>query len=151
MFLIDTNVFLELALDREKAEDCASFLTAVSEGKADAGVTHFTIHAVEATLGKGDRLTKFLRNIESSQGVRVLDTSISEEASIAALTEKTGKLHFDDAVQYFVAKKSGSSAIVSFDRHFDGLDLPRVTPGKVLKRSSEKYRNPSRSTHASKV
>jgi len=144
MFLIDTNVFLELALDQEKAEDCASFLTTVSEAKADAVVTHFTIHAVEASLGKGDRLTKFLRNIESSQGLRVLDTSVSEEASTAAQSDKIGKLDFDDAVQYFAAKKSGSSAIVSFDRHFDGLDLPRVTPGEALKRSSKK-RSPGRS------
>ncbi len=39
------------------------------------------------------------------------DTSISEETSIAVLAEKMRK-DFDDVVQYFVAKKLGSSAIV---------------------------------------
>ncbi len=139
MFLIDTNIFLELALDQEKAEDCASFLTAVSDGTVEAIVTHFTVHAVETSIGKGNRLTEFLRNIESSHGLRVSDASISEEVSIAVLAEKVGKLDFEDAVQYFVAKKSDSSAIVSFDRHFDGLDLPRVTPGEALKKSSKKH------------
>ena len=33
MILIDTNVFLELALDQEKAADCASFLSEVAERK----------------------------------------------------------------------------------------------------------------------
>jgi uncharacterized protein len=140
MILIDTNVFLELALDQEKAEECALLLTAVSNGSIEAVVSHFTIHVVEASIRKKDRLAEFLRNIEGSQGLHVLDTSISEEGSIAFLAEKMGK-DFDDTVQYFVAKKLGSSAIVSFDRHFDGLDLPRLTPREALKRTSEKHRN----------
>src|SRR5579864_3731215 len=110
MILIDTNVFLELALDQEKAADCATFLSRVSDGSIEATVTHFTIHAVEASLRSGKHLTEFLRNIESSEGLRVSGTSVSEEASIAVLAEKMGK-GFDDALQYFVAKKIGSTAI----------------------------------------
>jgi predicted nucleic acid-binding protein len=137
MILIDTNVFLELALDQERASDCASFLSEVAMGNVQAVVTHSTIHAVEASLRSGNRLTDFLRNIESSEGLRVSETGIAEEASIALLAGKMGK-DFDDALQYFVARREGASAIVSFDRHFDGLDLPRLTPKEALKNEKTK-------------
>jgi len=96
---------------------------------------------VEASIRKMDHLAEFLQNIESSKGLQVSDTSVSEERSITSLAKKMGK-DFDDAVQYYVATKTGSSAIVSFDRHFDGLDLPRLTPKEALKRFSEKTEKP---------
>jgi len=42
------------------------------------------------------------------------------------------KRDFDDALQYYVAKKLGAKAIVSFDKHFDGLDVPRLEPKQVI-------------------
>ncbi len=35
-------------------------------------------------------------------------------------------------MQYYVAKKVGAEGIVSFDKHFDGLDLRRLEPNAVL-------------------
>ena len=81
-------------------------------GNIQAIVTHYTIHAAEASLQRGKRLTDFLRNVESSEGLHVSETSISEEETIAVLAGKMGK-DFDDALQYYVAKKEGASAIVS--------------------------------------
>jgi predicted nucleic acid-binding protein len=43
------------------------------------------------------------------------------------------KLDFDDTLQYYVAKKLGVDSIVSFDKHFVGLDIPRVEPADVVK------------------
>jgi predicted nucleic acid-binding protein len=131
MILIDASVFLELALDQEKANDCSSFLSAVARGDMEAVVTHFAVHGVEAIIGKGTHLMEFLRNLENSHGLSIYETSISDEIAISMTTEKTG-MDFDDAIQYFVAKRIGSEAIVSFDRHFDGLDIPRFEPGDVM-------------------
>jgi predicted nucleic acid-binding protein len=39
---------------------------------------------------------------------------------------------FDDALQYYVAKKLGANAIISFDKHFDGLDVPRLEPKDAI-------------------
>ncbi len=50
----------------------------------------------------------------------------------ALLAERIGR-DFDDTLQHFVAKKLGAEAIVSFDRHFDGLDLARIEPGTLNK------------------
>ncbi len=43
------------------------------------------------------------------------------------------KLDMDDAIQYTVAKKLGAKAIVSFDKHFEDLDIPRVEPKQVVR------------------
>ncbi len=131
LILIDTNVFLEAALGQEKSEECNALLTAVSEKKVEATVTHFTVHGVSAVLARGRRVLEFLRAIEGSQGLSVYDSEVSDEISTAILSQKIGR-DFDDALQYFVAMKIGAEAIVSFDRHFDNLDIPRLEPSEVL-------------------
>lgn len=130
---IDTSVFVELYLDQEKAAACGSLLLEVSSGKIEAHVSHFAIHALEAGFRSQKEVQGFLKNIEISKGLHVYDTTILEEKSIAALALKIG-LDFDDAAQYYVAKKTGCASIVSFDRHFDKLrDIPRKEPATILK------------------
>lgn len=132
MILLDTNVFLELLLKQSGAADCRKVLDRVSRGELEATVTHFSIHAVEAALGRGEALVEFLRNVEYSQGLYLHDTGIQEESSAAMMAKLVG-LDFDDALQYYVAKRLGAEAIVSYDKHFDGLDIPRVEPDHVPK------------------
>ena len=134
MILIDTNIFLEAALGQEKSDDCQELLTAISESKIEATVTHFTVHGVAAVLARGQRVLDFFRAIEGSQGLTVYDSSIIDELSIAILSEKISR-DFDDTMQYFVAEKIGAEAIVSFDRHFDGLPIPRIEPAQILSES----------------
>ncbi len=130
MILIDTNVFLEFMLGQQRAPECEALLNSVSTGESEATVTHFTIHAIEAILGGGDNLTAFLRNLEYSTGLYVYATNTSEEMSVGLLASEM-KMDFDDALQYYVAKKIGAKAIVSFDKHLDGLDIARVEPGAI--------------------
>lgn len=39
-----------------------------------------------------------------------------------------------DALQYFIALKIGAEGIVSFDKDFDVLDIPRIDQRKLLKK-----------------
>ncbi len=75
-------------------------------------------------------LTSFLRALDQTVGLYVFDTTLADEVSASILTGST-KLDFDDAVQYYAAKKLGAAAIVSFDRDFDNLDIPRLEPHQV--------------------
>lgn len=137
MILLDTNIFLELLLDQTKAAECENLLEQVSRGEGEAVVTHFTVHAVEASLPDKVSLETFLRNLEHSVGLYVYDTNLSEEMAAALLSEKMG-LDFDDALQYYVAKKLGVDAIASFDEHFDQLDLRRIEPHQFVSRPKQK-------------
>jgi uncharacterized protein len=133
LILLDTNVFLELMLGQSRAADCEALLTVVSKGKIEAVVTHFTVHAVETVLGPGEPLLIFLRNLENSLSLTVFETGVAEEISAAMLT-KRGSLDFDDALQYYVAKRLGVEAIVSYDKHLDKLDVPRIEPSQLIKK-----------------
>jgi predicted nucleic acid-binding protein len=129
--LLDTNIFLELLLDQKRAGECERLLEFVSKGTIEAVVTHFTVHAIEACLGSGKNLEAFLRNLQHFLGLFVYDTNISDEIS---LVSKKIDRDFDDTLQYYVAKKLGVDSIVTFDEHFDGLDIDRVEPNDLLRK-----------------
>ena len=82
-------------------------------------------------VNNGNLIADFLRNIENSLGLSVYETSISEETAISILMSKINR-DFDDTLQYFVAKILGAESIVSFDNHFDGLDIQRKEPKDYL-------------------
>jgi predicted nucleic acid-binding protein len=131
LILLDTNIFLELLLGQKRATECENLLELISKGQTEATVTHFAVHAVEAALGDESSLATFLRNLEHSVGLYIYETNLSEEMAAALMSEKIG-LDFDDTLQYFVAKKLGVDAVVSFDEHFDKVDLRRVEPRDLL-------------------
>ncbi len=132
MILIDTNILLEFLLGRKRKIECKRLLDLASAGEVEATVTHFSLHAVEAIMGGGENLALLLANLERSEGLYVYDTTVSDEVAAVVLGGKIRR-DFDDALQYYVAKKVGAEGIVSFDRHFDGLDVRRLEPTAVLR------------------
>jgi uncharacterized protein len=46
MYLVDTNIFLELLLDQAKKEQCKKFLRQLRNGKTKGVLTDFTIHSI---------------------------------------------------------------------------------------------------------
>ena len=122
-------------MGRPRADDCKALLEMASEGQIESVVTHFTIHSIEAIMRKrSNELASFLRVLDQTSGLYVFDTTVSDEVSVSIMTG-TVKLDFDDAVQYYVAKKLGAEAIVSFDKDFDNLDVRRAEPLAFLGKS----------------
>ena len=124
-------MFLESALAQERAAECKVLLEEVSKGNLEATVSHFTVHAICAVLDDTNKVAEFLRSIESSIGFHVCETTISEEISAAVLASDIGR-DFDDALQLFVARKVGATSIVSFDKHFNKLEIPKREPSWIL-------------------
>jgi predicted nucleic acid-binding protein len=133
---------MELLLDRDRAEESESLLNAIAQGRVRAVVSHFAIHAIEAMLLNQQKLSAFLKDVETSKGLTVYDTTVSDEQSVSILSGKIG-LDFDDSVQFYVAKRTSSSAIVSFDKHFDGCGIPRREPFQILKELDEEHQRGS--------
>ncbi len=131
MILIDTNIFLEVLLGGSRSRECEELLGKVAAGELEGVVTHFSIHSIEAIVGrKVNVITQFLQTIDQTQGLSVYDTSLADEVA-AAMLMKASRRDFDDTLQLFVAKKLGAKAIVSYDRHFDGMEIPRLEPKGV--------------------
>jgi hypothetical protein len=93
-------------------------------------VTAYSLHSIETILTRMDRisiLTAFLEDIIEQKNFRIFQTSVEDELAIIRCMS-TLKLDFDDALQYYVAKKF-QATIVSYDKHFQKItDIKLFTP-----------------------
>ncbi len=137
MYLIDTNIFLEAMLERKYRNDCLTLLRMIDKGEINAFVTTYSIHSIETILdriGNLDALRAFLKSIGRMKGLNIYNTDLRDE--LAVIDEMAVGLDFDDALQSYVTKKLNLQ-IISFDRHFDGIEgITRLRPKDVL--SAEK-------------
>lgn len=134
MYLVDTNIFLEVLLARSRKEDCKKFLKELREGKKKGIVTDFTIHSIIVVMDsfkKLEALKVFLQSLTAYKGLHIFFTGLSTE--IGAIEHALSKgLDMDDAIQYSAALSANAECIVSYDRHFDGLEIPRKTPEMLV-------------------
>jgi predicted nucleic acid-binding protein len=130
LILVDTNIFLEYLLGQKRSDECEELLARLSRGDVEGVVTRFSLHSIEAVFRSG-LLVAFLGNIDRSLGLSVYDTDTVEESQVADVANEMG-LDFDDAIQFYVARKLRVECIVTFDKHFDGLDVRRVEPKNLL-------------------
>ena len=131
MYLLDTNIFLEILLEQKRSEECEVLLRNNKNSKALFYVSSFTLHSIEVAMireNKADLLADFLRFIIASKIIR-LDTNTNDELQILNLS-KEFELDFDDAFQFYLCRKNNLK-IVSYDKHFDKLPITRVEPRDI--------------------
>lgn len=131
MFLIDTNIFLEVMLARAKRKACIEFLNSVKTCREKAAVTDFTIYSIMIILdgrGKLRELDRFLRSFSAYKGLTLYTASLEDKLEAVELAI-SGEFDVDDAVQYASARSLGAKAIMSLDKDFDDHDIPRMDPG----------------------
>jgi predicted nucleic acid-binding protein len=125
-------------LDRKYKDDCQALLRMIDNGDIKAYVTTYSIHSIETILDKiGDleALKIFLGSIGKMKGLSIYNTDLRDE--IAVIDEMDAGLDFDDALQSYVTKKLNLE-IISFDRHFDGIEgLTRLRPKDVIFRDKK--------------
>ena len=64
MYLVDTNIFLEVLLSRPRNEECKDFLRSIKDGRKSGVVTDLTIHLITQGgpfLQGGEELENYLR------------------------------------------------------------------------------------------
>jgi predicted nucleic acid-binding protein len=104
MYLVDTNIFLEVLLARSRRESCKKFLRKLRDGEKRGIVTDFTIHSIIVIMDSFKRLEAlktFLQSLTAYKGLHVFFTSLSTEI---------------EAIEYALSK-AGCRKIL-------GLDLP---------------------------
>ncbi|MEM5778751.1 MAG: PIN domain-containing protein [Candidatus Aenigmatarchaeota archaeon] len=134
MYLIDTNIFLEVMLSQAKSSECKVFLENVKNGKMKAFVTDFSIYSIMlimSNLSKVSEMKIFLSSLSAYKGLRIYHNRLTDMLKATEIMERKG-LDVDDAIQYSAAIASGVKAIVSFDKHFDGLEVPRAEPTQLV-------------------
>ena len=115
MFLVDTNIFLEILLKRDRKEDCKKFL---DNNIGNLNITDFSLHSIGVILfryGKEDVFQKFIEDVLPNITLLSLPEGMYKEI---IEFRKVMNLDFDDAYQYGVAKYFGLK-IVTMDRDFE--------------------------------
>ena len=130
--LLDTNIFLEVILDQERANEARTLLSEV-EGH-EFFISDYSLHSIGLLLfrrGKHEVFRQFLRDMILGVGVAVIALSAQEMESLIEVAQRFN-LDFDDAYQYAVAERYGLT-IVSFDADFDRTERGRKVPKDLIK------------------
>lgn len=131
MHLVDTNVWLELLLEQERAADVRRFLTEYEPGRLH--ITEFSFYSISIVmvrLNSIDLLRRFIYDLFSDRGVNLIRISPQEMETVLTAADRFG-LDFDDAYQY-AAAEIYSLQIVSFDDDFDRTERGRKSPLEVI-------------------
>jgi len=131
MYLLDSNIILELLLDQDRANEVDRFLRAVP--KENLHISEFSLYSVGIVLFRRKQFDDFVRFLEDLilvGGVRLLRVPPLAAKELAAVAQQFD-LDFDDAYQYVVAEKYGLE-IISFDADFDRTEKGRKRPNQVL-------------------
>lgn len=131
MYLIDTNIFLEILLEQEKAGECENFLENVEKSKESFYVSSFSIHSIEVILARkkqNQAISEFLSFLLNSRIMRIESTTKDELFVLEIAREKN--LDLDDALQLYICQKH-KLRIISYDKHFDKTSIERLEPSDI--------------------
>ncbi len=114
MYLLDTNILLEILLDQEKKEVCKQFIV---ENADNLNISDFSLFSIAIVLFKGkayNDYSKFLNTVTETMDIRTMPIDAHGQIIETSLLMN---LDFDDAYQYNVAKFFGFK-IVTMDKDF---------------------------------
>ncbi|GAB6283781.1 MAG: type II toxin-antitoxin system VapC family toxin [Ignavibacterium sp.] len=117
MYLVDTNVFLEILLRQDKKESCKKFL---DNNIGDLNLTDFSLHSIGVILfryGKEVIFQKFVEDVMPNTKLLSLPMELYREV---VNVRKSLNLDFDDAYQYSTAKYYGLR-VATMDKDFERI------------------------------
>lgn len=132
MYLLDTNLLLEILLAQERAQEVKEFLREAHRDRlflSDFSLYSIGIQAVRR--GVPEAFVKMVDDLILQGGVCIAQLSPSDMQRLVEVAQQFG-LDFDDAYQYVLASQRDFH-IVSFDADFDRTDRGRKTPLEILK------------------
>jgi len=101
MYLVDTNIFLEILLKQDKSELCKSFL---EKNIRSINISDFTLHSIGVILFKQNEELLFLRFISDALPKANLLTLPKNKYEEIIKIENKFDLDFDDSYQYNICK-----------------------------------------------
>ncbi len=125
MFLADTNIFLEILLQQEKASLCQSFL---DRHLNEITISDFSLHLIGVVLLqlKKQAFLKEIYNDLFNAGIQILSLPKSSLILIGDISHQLN-LDVDDTYQYLVAKEFGLTLLM-LDQNFKSVDISIIHP-----------------------
>jgi len=130
MYLLDTNIFLELLLEQAEARSVQTLLQ--EKSPEDLFISDLAFHSIGIILyqKKAVRLfSEFVADLFGDGGISVVSLDTGDMECVRQVAEEFG-FDFDDAYQYVAAEKY-NLVLVSFDTDFDRAGRKRVVPADI--------------------
>jgi uncharacterized protein len=131
MYLLDTNILLELLLNQAKADEVDRLLR---ETPPDTlCLSDFSLGSIGVILFRRKLHGLFLKAVDDlflGGGLSILRLDVADMSNVLASSKKYG-LDYDDSYQYSIAEKY-NLIMVSYDGDFDRTSRGRTTPGNIL-------------------
>ena len=131
VYLLDTNIILELLLDQDHADEVAAFLNQAAPDSLH--ISEFSLYSLGVILLRLKRFDLFLRSVKDlflSEVIGLLRLGVEDMAKVSEVAHAFG-LDFDDSYQYVAAEKFNLE-LLSFDRDFDRTPRGRKTLEEVI-------------------
>jgi len=129
--LLDTNIFLEIILDQERASEAKRLLLRTDQH--DFYLSDYSLHSIGLLLFRRNQhkmFQEFVKDVILDGGVRILSLASNEIGEVAQAAQKFN-LDFDDAYQYTLATTTNAD-LVSFDKDFSRTDLGCKVPSDIV-------------------
>jgi predicted nucleic acid-binding protein len=131
VYLLDTNIFLELLLEQGNSDSVRALLT--SKSPEELSISDLAFHSIGIILYQKNAahlFSDFVRDLFGDGGIVIISLG-SEDMERLEHVSTIFNLDFDDAYQYVIAEKFGL-VLVSFDTDFDRTDRQRIIPADIL-------------------
>lgn len=131
-YLLDSNIFLEVELEQEKANVCKESLRRFHRGELEGIITDFSVDTIVILMEgykKGwNEIRTFLSSLLGYKGLHVYFCTLLDRIEATRHMEDFG-LNFDDALTFQAMEASGISDVVSYDHDFDPIpSVRRISP-----------------------
>lgn len=130
VYLLDTNIFLELLLDQKESGSVRALLS--SRTPNELSISDLAFHSIGIILYQKNAahlFSDFIKDLFGEGGITIFALG-SDDMERLEQVSLSFNLDFDDAYQYVVAEKFGL-VFVSFDADFDRTDRKRITPADI--------------------
>ena len=114
MYLVDTNIFLEVLLSQNRRDICKNFL---NMNTGNLYISDFSLHSIGVILFRNNKADIFHKFVSDAlPNIEIITLPKASYADLAKVKEKFG-LDFDDAYQTALAKNY-DFRIVTLDKDF---------------------------------
>ena len=130
VYLLDTNIFLELMLDQDEADSVQALFNTIIP--TDLFISDLAFHSIGIILYQKNAahlFSDFVRDLFGKGGITILSLCCEDMTRVEEVAGVFG-LDFDDAYQYVIAEKF-DLILVSFDTDFDRTDKKRTFPAVI--------------------
>jgi predicted nucleic acid-binding protein len=131
VYLLDTNIFLELLLDQKESGSVRALLS--SKVPDELSISDLAFHSMGIILYQKNAahlFSDFIQDLFGEGGITIFALGSGDMERLEQVSTSFN-LDFDDAYQYVVAEKF-NLVLVSFDSDFDRTDRKRIIPADIL-------------------